>query len=71
VGPRYLKPVQTRVHSAWLRRLKLTYDKIAVKFLFQIQVAAVQPAEAGDGRAVQVESIETLVQSAYGSSVQN
>jgi hypothetical protein len=42
-------------------------EKSVVKFWFQMQVAAVQPV----GRAVQFDSIETRVQSAYRSCAQN
>jgi len=32
VGRRTLKPVRTRVQSAWFQRLKLKYDKLLSSF---------------------------------------
>ena len=35
-----MKPIETRVKSAWFQLLKPNYDKTAFKFCFQFQLTA-------------------------------
>jgi len=68
-----LKPDEPHVESAWCQRLKLNCAEQVSSFAFNLNLRRYRAEEAlpmgeihGLGRAVQVDSINTRVESAYG-----